>query len=84
MTIVFKSREKPEKSIGWLLIFMLVPYVGIILYFFVGRNWKSKNLKEFVPIQILDSKITTRKIEKRYEYLVKIKFVMSNANINLR
>jgi len=46
MTIVFKSREKPEKSIGWLLIFMLVPYVGIILYFFVGRNWKSKNLKE--------------------------------------
>ena len=45
-TIVFKNREKPEKSIGWLLIFMLVPYVGIILYFFVGRNWKSKNLKE--------------------------------------
>lgn len=45
-TIVFKNREKPEKSIGWLLIFMLVPYVGIILYFFVGRNWKSKNLKD--------------------------------------
>jgi len=46
VTIVFKNREKPEKSIGWLLIFMLVPYVGIILYFFVGRSWKSKNLKE--------------------------------------
>ena len=46
VTIVFKNREKPEKSIGWLLIFMLIPYVGIVLYFFVGRSWKSKNLKE--------------------------------------
>ncbi len=46
LTIVFINREKPEKSIGWLLIFMLVPFLGLVLYFFVGRNWKSKNLKE--------------------------------------
>ncbi len=46
LTIVFVNREKPEKSIGWLLIFMLVPFLGLVLYFFVGRNWKSKNLKE--------------------------------------
>ncbi len=46
LTIVFINREKPEKSIGWLLIFMLFPFAGLVLYFFIGRNWKSKNLKE--------------------------------------
>ena len=40
--------------------------------------------KEYVPIEILDSKLPIRKKEKRYEYLVKVKFAMSNANINLR
>lgn len=40
--------------------------------------------KEYVPIEILDNKFIKKKVEKRYEYLVKIKFSMSNANINLR
>lgn len=54
MTIIFKNREKPEKSIGWLLIFMLVPFLGLILYFLVGRNWKSKNLKERLSPEMVD------------------------------
>lgn len=54
MTIIFKNREKPEKSIGWLLIFMLVPFLGLILYFLVGRNWTSKNLKERLSHEMID------------------------------
>ncbi|WP_312654575.1 cardiolipin synthase [Proteiniclasticum sp.] len=54
MTIIFKNREKPEKSIGWLLIFMLVPFLGLILYFLVGRNWQSKNLKERLSPEMID------------------------------
>lgn len=54
MMIIFKNREKPEKSIGWLLIFMLVPFLGLILYFLVGRNWQSKNLKERLSPEMID------------------------------
>ena len=54
LTIIFKNREKPEKSIGWLLIFMLIPFLGLILYFFLGRNWKSRNLKERLSPEMID------------------------------
>lgn len=54
LIIIFKNREKPEKSIGWLLIFMLIPFLGLILYFFLGRNWKSKNLKERLSPEMID------------------------------
>lgn len=47
-----------------------------------GFNESTK--KEYVPIEILDSKFIIRKKENRYQYTVKIKFAMSNANIILR
>jgi len=52
--IIFVNREKPEKSIGWLLIFMLVPIVGLVLYFLVGRNWRSTNLKNKLSHEMLN------------------------------
>ncbi|NLC66016.1 MAG: cardiolipin synthase [Clostridium sp.] len=52
ITIIFKNREKPEKTIGWLLIFMLLPFVGLILYFFIGRNWNSHNLREDISSEL--------------------------------
>ena len=48
------------------------------------KGFNTSNTKEYVPIEILDGKFTIRKNEGRYEYLVKVKFTMSNANINLR
>jgi hypothetical protein len=61
--------------------------------FRTGLAWLEMNLpngfnnsvkKEYVPIEISDGKLVERKSENRFEYLVKIRFVMSNANINLR
>jgi len=54
LIIIFKNREKPEKSIGWLLIFMLFPFFGLVLYFFVGRNWKSHNLKDRLSTEMME------------------------------
>lgn len=48
------------------------------------QGFDTSTTKEYVPIQILDSKFVILKVDKRYEYLVKVKFIMSNANINLR
>lgn len=52
--IIFVNREKPEKSIGWLLIFMLVPIMGLVLYFFIGRNWRGTNLNERMSPEMLE------------------------------
>jgi len=40
--------------------------------------------KQYIPIQITDMKFPVKKVEKRYEYMVKIKFLMANSNILLR
>lgn len=48
------------------------------------QGFDTSYTKEYVPIEILDTKFTIRKNDKRYDYLIKVKFSMSNANINLR
>jgi hypothetical protein len=48
------------------------------------NGFQAPGPKEYIPIEIYDLKFPLRKNEKRYEYLVKIKFAMANANLNLR
>lgn len=48
--VIILERKRPEKTIAWLLIFITVPPVGLILYIFLGRNWKRHKLyEEFSP-----------------------------------
>ena len=42
--IVVLERKQPSKTIAWLLILLLVPPLGLILYIFLGRNWKIHTL----------------------------------------
>lgn len=44
--IIVLERKRPEKTIAWLLVFLLIPPLGIILYVFLGRNWKKHKLVE--------------------------------------
>jgi cardiolipin synthase len=44
--IIVLERKRPEKTIAWLLVFLLIPPLGIILYIFLGRNWKKHTLVE--------------------------------------
>jgi cardiolipin synthase A/B len=46
VTIIILERKQPEKTIAWLLIFVLIPPAGLILYIFLGRNWKMHKLRE--------------------------------------
>ncbi|WP_072897590.1 cardiolipin synthase [Clostridium fallax] len=46
ITIVVLERKQPEKTIAWLLILLLVPPIGLILYIFLGRNWKIHTLND--------------------------------------
>ena len=44
VTIIILERRKPERTIAWLLIFMIFPPIGMILYTFLGWNWKKYKL----------------------------------------
>lgn len=44
ITAVFLERKKPVQALGWVLLLILLPVVGFILYFIFGRafNFKKK------------------------------------------
>lgn len=44
IAVIILERRSPEKTIAWLLIFLILPPLGIILYIFMGRNWKKHKL----------------------------------------
>ena len=46
VTLVVLERKQPEKTLAWLLIFLLLPPFAIVLYLFLGRNWKIYKLRE--------------------------------------
>ena len=45
-TIVVLERKQPDKTIAWLLILLLIPPLGLVLYIFLGRNWKIHKLND--------------------------------------
>ena len=42
---IISDRRDPKGSLAWILTFIVSKPLGIILYFFIGRNWRNKNLK---------------------------------------
>lgn len=50
IVVIILERKRPEKTIAWLMIVITVPPIGLILYIFLGRNWKRHKLyDEFSP-----------------------------------
>ncbi|WP_392485902.1 cardiolipin synthase [Haloimpatiens sp. FM7315] len=46
ITVIILERRRPEKTIAWLLIFVVFPPLGLFLYIFAGRNWKKHKLSD--------------------------------------
>jgi cardiolipin synthase len=44
LTIVSQNRE-PSLTLAWILVLVALPFFGLILYFFAGRDWYSIQLK---------------------------------------
>ncbi|MBR2948158.1 MAG: cardiolipin synthase [Bacteroidales bacterium] len=42
-SLLFKRRD-PIKTISWILVMLLLPYIGITLYFFLGRNFRKEKM----------------------------------------
>jgi len=43
LMIVFENRN-PLKTLSWMLVILFVPVVGIIVYFFFGRNYRKQKI----------------------------------------
>ena len=42
--LVIQQKGEPQKTISWILIIILFPIVGIILYFFFGKNHRKQKI----------------------------------------
>ena len=42
--LVIKQRGEPLKTISWLLVIILIPIAGIILYFYFGQNYRRQKI----------------------------------------
>jgi cardiolipin synthase len=51
MMIVFENRS-PVKTLSWVLVVLLVPFLGIIIYIFFGQNYRKQKI--FSKKSILD------------------------------
>lgn len=79
ITIILE-RKRPEKTIAWLLIFIFFPPIGLILYIFLGRNWKKNKLfEEFSPyVQDLINRVKNRIEDPEYAHLIEL--IANNSN----
>uniref|UniRef100_UPI003BAD5163 cardiolipin synthase n=1 Tax=Clostridium tertium TaxID=1559 RepID=UPI003BAD5163 len=60
--IILFGKKRPEKTLSWILILLILPPIGIILFVFLGRNWK---------INTLDKKLKDRAIKLSWDSLYK-------------
>ncbi|WP_152888741.1 cardiolipin synthase, partial [Clostridium tarantellae] len=54
ITIVILERKQPDKTIAWLLVLFLIPPLGLLLYIFLGRNWKIHKLNDKINSKVQD------------------------------
>ena len=42
--VVITENRNPVKSLAWITVLLLLPFAGVVIYIFFGRNFKSKHL----------------------------------------
>jgi cardiolipin synthase A/B len=76
--VIFDNRP-PEKTITWVLLLLLLPMIGIIVYFFIGQNFRKqkifsrKGIADFMELEAL----------KQQKLLFSHKFLPSNISTGM-
>lgn len=58
ITIIFIKRREPSVTFAWVMVFVFLPIVGFVLYFFFGSTRK---------LELLSRKINMKNIESEYQ-----------------
>lgn len=78
--LIILERKRPEKTIGWVLLFLAIPPIAFILYIFVGINWKRHTLNDekFSPNIKCFLNDSTKNL-KSLEYLPLVQLLANNS-----
>lgn len=55
--LILHDRKDPVKAVAWILVVMLIPIAGLIIYIFFGRNHRKRkifNVKEIADTQSIE------------------------------
>jgi len=64
LIIILLDNRSPVKTISWILVLVLLPFVGILLYIYFGRNYRK--MKIFTRKELIDAE-SFRLISQKYE-----------------
>ncbi len=78
--VIILERKRPEKTIAWLLIIVLLPPIGLILYLFLGRNWKKHKLSDEISPIIREILTCTINNIESSEYVSLIQLLNQNSD----
>lgn len=53
MLVVILENRQPVKTVAWLMVLFSLPVVGLVIYFFFGRNRKREHfVSRRVPVSL--------------------------------
>lgn len=79
IVVIVLERKNPEKTIAWLLVFILFPPFGLFLYIFLGRNWKKHKLHDETNINLQELIYEVMKNVKDNSYASLIELLSKNS-----
>jgi len=44
IVIIFDKRKNPTSTMSWVLVLILLPGLGFLLYLFLGQDWTKRRL----------------------------------------
>ncbi|MFO7727110.1 MAG: cardiolipin synthase [Desulfonatronovibrio sp.] len=67
MVLLINEQRNPTKTLTWLVVLTFVPFLGLVLYFFLGRNWKRIAEKKALHVHFRDlSEPMVSSVRQRY------------------
>lgn len=77
--LIILERKNPEKTIAWLLVFIVFPPFGLFIYIFLGRNWKKHKLHDETNINIEELIYEATKSVRDTTYIPLIELLSKNS-----
>ncbi len=78
LMIIFENRS-PVKTLSWIMVILMVPFVGILLYILFGQNYRKKKI--FSRKGVIDSEYLFASAQRQRESLATM---LKDKSINVR
>jgi cardiolipin synthase A/B len=60
--LLLLGNRDPEKTVAWILVVMFLPVIGLMIYFYLGQNWKKKQFVRHFQTEALRNLIRKRTV----------------------